>query len=180
MLCIEELSYPFFQVLTVDKFEHLGFLIYFGDKGSHRFPLSQNTPFFANSDPDMPASPVPASQVLDWLLENISSAQEHIAERISTKENGPSSSSDQDVAMADAATKPSSSFRGPSLIEGISKSSCIKQASDIKATSVKVNIVPCFLPNIISHLLSICNLSQKFPWVRLLNQLFIPLHLVFL
>ncbi|KAL1550004.1 TBCC domain-containing protein 1-like [Salvia divinorum] len=129
------------MVLSVDKFEHLGFLIYFGDKGSQRFPLSQNTPFFANSDPDMPASPVPAPQVLDWLLENISSAQEHISERMSTKENGPSSSSDQDVAMADAATssaKPSSSLRGPSLIEGISKSSCVKHTSDIKGTSVKV------------------------------------------
>ncbi|XP_047960458.1 TBCC domain-containing protein 1-like [Salvia hispanica] len=128
------------MVLSVDKFEHLGFLLLFGDNGSQRFPLSQNTPFFANSDPNMPASPVPAPLVLDWLLENISSAQEHISER-STKENGPSSSSDQDVAMADAAAssaKPSSSIRGPSLIEGVSKSSCVKQTSDIKGTSVKV------------------------------------------
>ncbi|XP_042053776.1 TBCC domain-containing protein 1-like [Salvia splendens] len=129
------------MVLSAHKFKHLGFLLYFGDKGSQRFPLSQNTPFFANSDPNMPASPVPAPQVLDWLLENISSAQEHLSERMSTKENGPSSSSDQDVAMADAtasSAKPSSSLRGPSLIEGISKSSCVKQTSDIKGTSVKV------------------------------------------
>ncbi|XP_042048370.1 TBCC domain-containing protein 1-like [Salvia splendens] len=129
------------MMLSVDKFEHLGFLLYFGDKGSQRFPLSQNTPFFANSDPNMPASPVPAPHVLDWLLENISSAQEYISERMSTKENGPSSSSDQDVAMADAAAssaKPSSSVRGPSLVEGVSKSSCVKQTSDIKGTSVKV------------------------------------------
>ncbi|KAG6399523.1 hypothetical protein SASPL_141004 [Salvia splendens] len=64
---------------------------------------------------------------------------EHIADRVSPKENGPSSS-DQDVQMADVGTtlKPSSSTRGPSFIEGVSKSSCVKQASDLKGTSVKV------------------------------------------
>ncbi|XP_042024211.1 TBCC domain-containing protein 1-like [Salvia splendens] len=127
-------------VLSMDKFEHLGFLMYFGEKGIAKIPLSQSTPFFANSDPDMPAAPVPASQVLDWLLQSISSTQEHIADRVSPKENGPSSS-DQDVQMADVGTtslKPSSSTRGPSFIEGVSKSSCVKQASDLKGTSVKV------------------------------------------
>ncbi|XP_042004249.1 TBCC domain-containing protein 1-like [Salvia splendens] len=126
-------------VLSMDKFEHLGFLVYFGEKGIAKIPLSQITPFFANSDPDMPAAPVPASQVLDWLLQSISSTQEHIADRVSPKENGPSSS-DQDVQMADVGTtmKPSSSPRGPSFIEGVSKSSCVKQASDHKGTSVKV------------------------------------------
>ncbi|XP_042000258.1 TBCC domain-containing protein 1-like [Salvia splendens] len=127
-------------VLSMDKFEHLGFLVYFGEKGIAKIPLSQSTPFFANSDPDMPAAPVPASQVLDWLLQSISSTQEHIADRVSPKENGPSSS-DQDVQMADVGTtsmKPSSSPRGPSFIEGVSKSSCVKQASDLKGTSVKV------------------------------------------
>ncbi|KAG6411023.1 hypothetical protein SASPL_129097 [Salvia splendens] len=127
-------------VLSMDKFEHLGFLVYFGEKGIAKIPLSQITPFFANSDPDMPAAPVPASQVLDWLLQSISSTQEHIADRVSPKENGPSSS-DQDVQMADVGTtmKPSSSPRGPSFIEGVSKSSCVKQASDHKGTSVKHN-----------------------------------------
>ncbi|KAG8367935.1 hypothetical protein BUALT_Bualt16G0124400 [Buddleja alternifolia] len=128
-------------VLSMDKFEHLGFLIYFGEKGSSRIPLSQNTPFFANSDPDMPAAPVPAPQVLDWLLQNISSTLEHMADRVSPKDNGPSSSPEQDVTMTDVGTssvKPSSSGRGPSFIEGISKSSYVKQASDLKATSVKV------------------------------------------
>ncbi|KAH6772103.1 Tubulin binding cofactor C domain-containing protein [Perilla frutescens var. hirtella] len=127
-------------VLSMDKFEHLGFLLYFGEKGSAKIPLSQSTPFFANSDPDMPAAPVPASQVLDWLLQSISSTQEHISDRVSPKENGPSSS-DQDVQMADVGTtslKPSSSPRGPSFIEGVSKSSCVKHASDLKGTSVKV------------------------------------------
>ncbi|KAK6149199.1 hypothetical protein DH2020_016724 [Rehmannia glutinosa] len=129
------------MVLSMDKFEHLGFLVYFGEKGSERIPLSQNTPFFANSDPDMPAVPVPASHILDWLLQNVSYTLEHIADRVSPKETGPSNSSDQDVAMADpgiSSTKPSSSLRGPSLIEGISKSSYVKQATDLKGTSVKV------------------------------------------
>lgn len=128
-------------VLTMDRFEHLGFLFQYGDKGSEGNSLSQSSPFFANSDPDMPAVPVPASQVHDWLLQNIASALEYIAERTSSKENGPVSVSDQDVAMTDASTVPvkvSTSARGASLIEGISKSSYAKHASDIKGSSVKV------------------------------------------
>ncbi|XP_022742228.1 uncharacterized protein LOC111293653 isoform X3 [Durio zibethinus] len=129
------------QVLTVEGFEHLGFLIQFGDKGSELVPLSQAAPFFANSDPDMPAVPVPASQVHDWLLQNIASSLEHVTERISAKENGPPSGSDQDVAMADASpssTKALPSARNPCFIEGVSKSSYVKQASDLKNSSVKV------------------------------------------
>ncbi|XP_022742227.1 TBCC domain-containing protein 1-like isoform X2 [Durio zibethinus] len=128
-------------VLTVEGFEHLGFLIQFGDKGSELVPLSQAAPFFANSDPDMPAVPVPASQVHDWLLQNIASSLEHVTERISAKENGPPSGSDQDVAMADASpssTKALPSARNPCFIEGVSKSSYVKQASDLKNSSVKV------------------------------------------
>jgi len=90
----------------MDRFEHLGFLFQYGDKGSEGNSLSQSSPFFANSDPDMPAVPVPASQVHDWLLQNIASALEYIAERTSSKENGPVSVSDQDVAMTDASTVP--------------------------------------------------------------------------
>ncbi|KAI4300714.1 hypothetical protein L6164_034059 [Bauhinia variegata] len=128
-------------VLTMDRFEHLGFLIQFGDKGSEGNSLSQSSPFFANSDPDMPAVPVPAAQIHDWILQNIASALEHISERVAPKENGPATASDQDVAMADACTssvKASTSARSPSFIEGISKSSYVKQASDIKGSSVKV------------------------------------------
>ncbi|CAI9765678.1 unnamed protein product [Fraxinus pennsylvanica] len=128
-------------VVSMDIFEHIGFLLYFGEKGSERTSLSQNSPFFANSDPDMPAVPVPASQVLDWLLQNVATALEHISERISSKENGPSSASDQDVTMADVSTSPAktlTSARGPSFIEGISKSSYLKKASDLKGSSVKV------------------------------------------
>uniref|UniRef100_I1JNI5 TBCC domain-containing protein 1 n=1 Tax=Glycine max TaxID=3847 RepID=I1JNI5_SOYBN len=129
-------------VLTMDRFEHLGFLIQFGDKGSEGNSFSQSSPFFANSDPDMPAVPVPAAQVHDWLLQNIAAALEYISERTSSKENGPASASDQDVAMTDACTtsvnKVSTSTRSASFIEGISKSSYVKHASDIKGSSVKV------------------------------------------
>ncbi|GKV34608.1 hypothetical protein SLEP1_g42971 [Rubroshorea leprosula] len=128
-------------VLTMEGFEHLGFLLQFGDRGSEVIPLSQAAPFFANSDPDMPAVPVPAAQAHDWLLQNIASALERITERISAKENGPLSGSDQDVAMADAcpsAVKALPSSRGPCLIEGISKSSYVKQSPDLKGSSVKV------------------------------------------
>uniref|UniRef100_A0A2P2MPL5 C-CAP/cofactor C-like domain-containing protein n=1 Tax=Rhizophora mucronata TaxID=61149 RepID=A0A2P2MPL5_RHIMU len=128
-------------VLTMEGFEHLGFLIQIGDKGAEGVPLSQAAPFFANSDPDMPATPVPAVQVHDWILQNIASALEHSTERISTKENGPPSASDPDVAMTDACTnsiKSSPSARGSNFIEGISKSSLVKQASDLRGSSVKV------------------------------------------
>ncbi|PPE01413.1 hypothetical protein GOBAR_DD01556 [Gossypium barbadense] len=76
-------------VLTMEGFEHLGFLIQFGDKGSGGVPLSQAAPFFANSDPDMPAAPVPVSQVHDWLLQTIASSLESITEKVSAKENAP-------------------------------------------------------------------------------------------
>ncbi|KAH9770460.1 TBCC domain-containing protein 1 [Citrus sinensis] len=128
-------------VLSMEGFEHLAFLIQFGEKGSEGIPLSQAAPFFANSDPDMPAVPVPAAQVHDWLLQNIASALEHLTERVSPRENGPANNSDQDVAMADACTssiKSSASAKGPSFIEGISKASYVKQASEIKSSSVKV------------------------------------------
>ncbi|KAL3533893.1 hypothetical protein ACH5RR_007414 [Cinchona calisaya] len=128
-------------VLSLEKLERLSFLVYFGEKGSERTPLSQNASFFANSYPDMPTVPVPAAQVLDWLLQNIASTLEHISERISTKENGPTVASDQDVQMADICTssvKASTTARGPSFIEGISKSSYVKHASDLKGTSIKV------------------------------------------
>ncbi|XP_022967755.1 TBCC domain-containing protein 1-like [Cucurbita maxima] len=129
------------SVLSVERFEHLGFLVQFGDKGSDGMQLSQHTPFFANSDPDMPAVPLPAAQVLDWILQNIASALDNISERASLKENGPSGASDPDVAMADASTSSvnrTNTSRGPSYIEGISKSSLVKQASDLKGSSVKV------------------------------------------
>ncbi|XP_019059295.1 PREDICTED: LOW QUALITY PROTEIN: TBCC domain-containing protein 1-like [Tarenaya hassleriana] len=128
-------------VLSMEGFEHLGFLVQFGDKGSDEAPLGQATPFFVNSDPDMPAVPVPASQVHDWLLQNIASALESITERISGKENGPSNSSDQDDAMTDAcasANKALPSARGPCFVEGVSKSSFVKQASDLRGKPVKV------------------------------------------
>ncbi|KAF5474077.1 hypothetical protein F2P56_006014 [Juglans regia] len=147
-------------VLTMDRFEHLGFLIQFDDKGSGGTQLSQHAPFFANSDPDMPAVPVPAAQVHDWLLQNIASALEHISERASLKENGPASASDQDVAMADACTtsiKASPSARGSSFIEGISKSSLVKQASDLKGSSVKaVRVEHCERVHVITAAKRIC------------------------
>jgi TBCC domain-containing protein 1 len=140
----------------MEGFEHLGFLLQFGDKGSEVVTLSQAAPFFANSDPDMPAVPAPATQVHDWISQNISSALEHITERISAKENGPANSSDSDVAMTDACTssiKTPPSARGSCFIEGISKSSFVKQPSDLKgSSSVKVSIVMnIIVPSLFLH-----------------------------
>ncbi|KAL9302525.1 putative TBCC domain-containing protein [Arabidopsis thaliana] len=128
-------------VLSMESLEHIGFLVHYGDKGFDVPSLSQATPFFANSDPNMPAVPVPASQVNDWLLKDIASALESISNRISGKENGASNASDQNAAMADssvALNKVSSNDRGPCIIEGVSKTSLFKQASDLKGRSVKV------------------------------------------
>ncbi|KAF9679708.1 hypothetical protein SADUNF_Sadunf06G0042600 [Salix dunnii] len=133
------------MVLSMEGFEHLGFLLQFGDKGSEVVTLSQAAPFFANSDPDMPAVPAPATQVHDWISQNIASALEHITERISSKENGPANSSDSDVAMTDACTssiKTSPGARGSCFIEGISKLSFVKQPSDLKGSS-SVKVLNC-------------------------------------
>uniref|UniRef100_A0A6N2K0X4 TBCC domain-containing protein 1 n=1 Tax=Salix viminalis TaxID=40686 RepID=A0A6N2K0X4_SALVM len=132
-------------VLSMEGFEHLGFLLQFGDKGSEVVTLSQAAPFFANSDPDMPAVPAPATQVHDWISQNIASALENITERISPKENGPANSSDSDVAMTDACTssiKTSPGARGSCFIEGISKLSFVKQPSDLKGSS-SVKVLNC-------------------------------------
>ena len=128
----------------MDGFEHLGLLVHFGEKGAGESHLSQYAPFFANSDPDMPAVPVPAAQVHEWIVQNIASTLEHISERNIPKDNGPTNVSDPDVAMTDAcpsSVKASTSARSPSFIEGVSKTSLVKQASDFKGSSVKV----CFL-----------------------------------
>ncbi|XP_071737524.1 uncharacterized protein [Rutidosis leptorrhynchoides] len=128
-------------VLTMEKFEHLSFLMYFGDKGSEKIPLSHNAPFFANSDPDMPAAPVPASQVRDWIEQNISSALEHISEKVAIKESGTPNASDSDATMADAYSntpKASTSVNSSSNIEGISKQSYVKQSSELNSSFVKV------------------------------------------
>ncbi|KQK17664.1 TBCC domain-containing protein 1 [Brachypodium distachyon] len=137
------------MVLTAETFEHLGFLLQF----SEGTPLSQAATFFANSDPDMPAAPVPATQVHDWILQNIASSLEFTAEKSTTKENSQHSVSDPDVTMADAVTNiriQSSSpkgasvqnnpgyYRNTSFVEGISKTSVVKQGSDIKGHSIKV------------------------------------------
>ncbi|GAB4851558.1 hypothetical protein Ancab_030960 [Ancistrocladus abbreviatus] len=97
------------------------------------------------SDPDMPAAPVSAAQVHEWLVQSIADALEHITERTSVKENGPSGagSSDQDVAMTEhdanaALAKPSTSAKGLVFIECVSNSSFVKQAADIKGSSMKV------------------------------------------
>uniref|UniRef100_A0A7C9E7B1 TBCC domain-containing protein 1 n=1 Tax=Opuntia streptacantha TaxID=393608 RepID=A0A7C9E7B1_OPUST len=128
-------------VLSMERFEHLSFLIQFAGKGSEVIPVSQAAPFFANSDPDMPAAAVSAAQVHDWLLQKIADSLERLAEKASAKENGPTSGSDQDVAMTDAnasSTKASTSSKGLTFIEGISKSSYVKQAAEVRGSSLKV------------------------------------------
>ncbi|CAL4970825.1 unnamed protein product [Urochloa decumbens] len=130
-------------VLTMETFEHLGFLVQFSEGTS----LSQAATFFANSDPDMPAAPVPAAQVLDWMSQDIASALEYSAERSAAKESNQQTMSDLDVTMAEAnASHPRNStpssnpayYRNVTFVEGFSKTSVVKHASDIKGNSIKV------------------------------------------
>ncbi|CAL5041928.1 unnamed protein product [Urochloa decumbens] len=137
------------MVLTMETFEHLGFLMHF----SEGTPLSQAASFFANSDPDMPAAPVPAALVHDWILQHIASTLEFMAEKSSAKENSLQNASDPDVTMSDAVTNTrihSSSptgtsapnnpgyYRNTTFVEGFSRTSVVKQASDMKGHSIKV------------------------------------------
>ncbi|KAL5719653.1 hypothetical protein ACHQM5_012406 [Ranunculus cassubicifolius] len=125
-------------VLKSETFDRLGLLMQFGDKGSEKIPMSQAAPFFANSDPNMPAVHVSAAQVLDWLSDSITTALEKNAERGSSKENSLSNATDQDVAMADVSTSSGlSEARKLSFLEGISKSSVVKKSADI-GSSVKI------------------------------------------
>lgn len=119
----------------------MGLLIQCGEKGSEDVSLSQAAPFFANSDPDMPAVPVPAAHVHDWLLQNIIASLEHTAEKFPAKDNGPPSAFDVDVTMVDASSVQAKNLNKAQalFVEGISKSSLVKQASDINGNSVKVN-----------------------------------------
>ncbi|KAL5207041.1 hypothetical protein ABZP36_031476 [Zizania latifolia] len=131
-------------VLTLESFEHLGFLVHFSEGTS----LSQAATFFANSDPDMPAAPVPAAQVHDWISQNISYSLEFSTEKSTSKEGSQQVASDIDVTMADAnasnprnitptGTNPTY-YRNTTFVEGFSKTSVVKHASDVKGHSLKV------------------------------------------
>ena len=77
--------------------------------------LSQAAPFFANSDPDMPAAPVPVAQVLEWVQQHICAAssfskgtpvgKEEKVVKDSAPVESPSSEA-ADVTMADASASP--------------------------------------------------------------------------
>ncbi|AQK60083.1 Tubulin binding cofactor C domain-containing protein [Zea mays] len=130
-------------VLTMETFEHLGFLVQFSEGTS----LSQAATFFACSDPDMPDVPVPAAQVLDWMSQKIAFSLEYSAERSAAKESNQQTMSDLDVTMAEANTShprnstPSANpayYRNVTFVEGFSKTSVVKHASDVKGNSIKV------------------------------------------
>lgn len=134
----------------METFEHLGFLLKF----SEGTPLSQAATFFANSDPDMPAAPVPAAQVHDWISQNISASLEFSTEKSISKEVSQQVTSDIDVTMADAnasnarnstptGTNPAY-YRNTTFVEGFSKTSVVKHASDVKGHSVKVWIIAAY------------------------------------
>ncbi|KAJ3679031.1 hypothetical protein LUZ60_017042 [Juncus effusus] len=150
-------------VISQDTFEHLGFLLQF----TEGTPLSQFSPFFTNSDPEMPDSAIPASQIHDWISQQITAALESASEKDNNNNNKGSSplkesstahvsGTDADVTMVDAGVNSSginnssnvsgnknsgnnpAYFRNQTFVEGFSKASVVKQAADIKGHSVKV------------------------------------------
>eukprot|EP00250_Pteridium_aquilinum_P001261 c11471_g2_i1 orf=210-1556(+) len=143
---------PNSQVLALDRFNHLGFLLKCGGTGLEVTPLSQAIPLFANSDPDMPAAPAPLQQVLDWIQQHVSVASDRPQARLS--KNGPDG--EADVAMLDAcgsvphlsAVQSSSAScssqdgrqcqEGLIFIDGTSRASILKNEKDINGGSVKV------------------------------------------
>ncbi|KAL2641266.1 hypothetical protein R1flu_008853 [Riccia fluitans] len=149
------------KVITLEKFQHLSLLLRAADASTGCLPLSQATPFFANSDPDMPAAPVPLSQVLDWMLSHLCAASERNPAKAQIKDNGfhESDGSESDVPMADAcvtatASSPSGGLSavpngfsqtrkdwqpdGVTFVEGIMRASVLKTEADVKNGSVKV------------------------------------------
>ncbi|KAI3739825.1 hypothetical protein L2E82_30237 [Cichorium intybus] len=73
------------KVLTMEDFEYLYFMIFSGEKGSEKILLSQNAPFFANSDTDMLPAPVHASQVVNSFIQPSGAYYENVkTERPST------------------------------------------------------------------------------------------------
>lgn len=108
------------KVITAEQFEHLGLLLKAKSVGLESLPLSQAAPFFANSDPDMPAAPVPVTQVLEWVLQHVCASsdtlketpvgkEEKVVKDINLSENGPVEnllSEVSDVTMADATFSP--------------------------------------------------------------------------
>lgn len=130
---------------------------------SEGLAITQASPFFANSDPDMPAAPVPASQIHEWISQQITATLENAIE----KEKGISplkdtiaphlggGSTDTDITMVDALPSNSGAnnnnsrgqvntgsnpayYRNQTFVEGFSKASVVKHLGDIKGHSVKV------------------------------------------
>lgn len=142
------------QVLSSESFEHLGLLFHVRERGTEDRSLSQVAPFFANSDPDMPAVPVPVPQVLDWILEHICAASDNPLEKVLGGENGSSTVGDLDITKNESCGSSSGCQSGAfpngynqqqkdahlklTFVEGINKASVMKQPSNIEGSSVKV------------------------------------------
>jgi len=130
------------QILTLERFQHLEFLIQFVEKGCEVVPFRQAIPCFANSDPDKSAVPAPAAEVLEWILPNIAVSVENVLDRTPTKDNGSTNSADLDMTLADASMSKGATYsRGQTYVEGISKGSVVRQACDIKGHSIKVSMI---------------------------------------
>ncbi|CAM6000826.1 unnamed protein product [Sphagnum balticum] len=151
------------KVIAAAKFEHLGLLLRAKDADMESIPLSQAALFFANSDPAMPAAPVPVEQVLEWISLHICAASENLHQKPLVKENGPSDpvalSEAPDVTMMDAATSTAGSTgaqtiflpngllqlskdwrpEGLTFVDGVVRASVLKGEQDIKGGSLKVS-----------------------------------------
>jgi TBCC domain-containing protein 1 len=152
----------------METFEHLGFLVQFSEGTA----LSQAATFFANSDSDMPAAPVPVSQILDWMSHHITLSLEYSTERSAAKES--SQQIDTDVTMTDAnASQPRNStpstspsyYRNTTFVEGFSKTSVIKHADDVKGHSMKVSVTNSFL-SVLYYLIVMSYETQSFLHVK--------------
>lgn len=109
-----------FQVISQDKFERLNFLLKPPEVGDL---LGQRTPFFGNSDADMPAVPVPLEEASEWLLQHV---------------KGTSSGDSGGVQGPEEGTGFKGSGPSSNTIDGASKTSILRGEKDILSSVTRV------------------------------------------
>lgn len=87
------------QVISIEKLDLLGLLLRVNRVGAPTQLLSSVAPFFANSDPAMPAAPVPLDAVHQWLAPRLCFTSDHGPD---LPPLSPKAGDGGDVTMSDA------------------------------------------------------------------------------
>lgn len=106
---------PCFQVMSMDKLDLLGLLLRVNRVGSPAQLLSSVAPFFANSDPAMPAAPVALETVHHWLAPRLCFTSDHGPD---LPPLSPKAGDGGDVTMSDAPPLTPTGAAGVPGVEG--------------------------------------------------------------